>query len=233
MAGQGVGEGRLSRRRPGAGGAVVGQDHRRMRTGPRRRDRLPREHPGTLAQRDRRLPRHGRFQRSHRGTEPMREEGEAVRARVPDLQALPPPGAAPRRRHHLAEPASTTTHPDCCSPLRRVEPLIASPVELAQIERPAGVAGSGSPPPPSPPPRSPLVVQHHRVRRSHVCSSRAGAEHEPGGSRPACDCVVPISARIGRTRHRHPAPSRVMPVVVLRVHSFRGSGKDRTQQGIG
>ncbi len=31
MAGRGVGEGRLSRRRPGGGGAVVGQDHRRMR----------------------------------------------------------------------------------------------------------------------------------------------------------------------------------------------------------
>ncbi len=54
MAGQGVGEGRLSRRRPAGGGAVVGQDHRRMRAGPRRRDRLPRDrwHSEILAYHD-------------------------------------------------------------------------------------------------------------------------------------------------------------------------------------
>jgi hypothetical protein len=37
-------------------------------------------------------------------TQPVREEGQAVRPWLPHLRALPAAGAAPRRRRHLAEP---------------------------------------------------------------------------------------------------------------------------------
>ena len=66
------------------------------------RDPLARQDPDVVAHRDPRPPRHRRLQRSHRGPQPVRQEGEALRARLPHLRALPPPRAPPRRRRHLA-----------------------------------------------------------------------------------------------------------------------------------
>ena len=68
----------------------------------------------------------GASQRPHRRPEPLRQEGQALRARIPQLRALPAPRPAPRRRRHLARPAITTTdtHPTSTrSPPRRVDPL--------------------------------------------------------------------------------------------------------------
>jgi hypothetical protein len=61
------------------------------------------------------------------GLEPVREEGEALRARVPHLRALPAAGAAPCRRRQLAKPSSPAAHPNPCSLLKRVGPLCRSP----------------------------------------------------------------------------------------------------------
>ena len=55
-----------------------------------------------VAHRDPRPPRHRRVQRPDRGPQPVREEGEAMRPRLPNLRALPAPRAPPRRRRHLA-----------------------------------------------------------------------------------------------------------------------------------
>ena len=72
--------------------------------------------------RDPRSPHHRREQRPDRRTEPVREESEALRPRVPHLRALPPPRPAPRRRRHLASAPVTATDQNPCSLLRRVEP---------------------------------------------------------------------------------------------------------------
>ena len=80
--------------------------------------RSPRQHPQVVACRDPRPPRHRRFQRPDRRPEPVRQEGQALRARLPILRALPATRPAPRRRHHLARPAPTATHPNPLSPPR-------------------------------------------------------------------------------------------------------------------
>ncbi len=43
----------------------------------------------------------GASQRADRRPEPVRQEGQALRPRLPQLRALPPPRAAPRRRRRL------------------------------------------------------------------------------------------------------------------------------------
>ena len=81
-----------------------------------------RQDPRVVADRDPRPPRHRRLQRSHRGPEPVREEGQALRPRLPNLRALPAPRPAPRRRRHLARTAPAAADPNPLSPLRRVGP---------------------------------------------------------------------------------------------------------------
>jgi integrase len=56
----------------------------------------------------------------------VREEGETLRSRLPELRALPATRAASRRRCQLAEPSSTAAHPDPCSPLKREGPATLS-----------------------------------------------------------------------------------------------------------
>ena len=90
---------------------------RRGRRGP-----LARPHPRLLADRDPRPPRHRRLQRSDRRTQPVRQEGQTLRPRLPILRALPAPRATPHRRHHLARTPPTATHQNPLSPPRRVEP---------------------------------------------------------------------------------------------------------------
>src|SRR2546426_12117013 len=75
-----------------------------------------------MARRDPRSPRHRRVERTDREPEPVGEEGQALRARLQTVRALPAPRTPPHRRHHLAEPTLTTTHPHPRSPLKRVEP---------------------------------------------------------------------------------------------------------------
>ncbi len=105
--------------------AIAGCADDEVRRGP-----LARQHPGPVAGRDPRPSRHRRLQRSHRGAEPVREEGEALRPWLPYLRALPPAGAAPRRRCHLAEPAPPAAHPNPLSPLKCVEPLLIGSATL-------------------------------------------------------------------------------------------------------
>jgi hypothetical protein len=81
--------------------------------------------PWPGASRDPRPPRHRCQQRSHRGAQPVREEGEALRAWLPELQALPAPRTPPCRRCQLAEPSSTAAHPDPCYPLKREGPPLS------------------------------------------------------------------------------------------------------------
>ena len=50
---------------------------------------------------------HRRHQRTDRGPQPVRQEGQALRPRLPNLRALPAPRPAPRRRHHLASTTPT------------------------------------------------------------------------------------------------------------------------------
>jgi hypothetical protein len=64
-----------------------------------------------VAYRDPRSPHHQRVERPDRRSEPVRQEGEALRARLPQLRELPAPRPAPHRRRHLAGPPITTTHP--------------------------------------------------------------------------------------------------------------------------
>jgi hypothetical protein len=59
--------------------------------------------------------------------QPVREEGEALRAWLPELRALPAARAPPRRRCRLAEPSSTAAHPNPRSPLKRIEPATNVP----------------------------------------------------------------------------------------------------------
>ena len=62
-----------------------------------------------VARRDPRSPPDRRIERPDRRPQPLRQEGQALRARVPHLRALPPTRPPPRRRHHLARPTITTT----------------------------------------------------------------------------------------------------------------------------
>ena len=101
--------------------AIAGCARRR-----RRRDPLARQDPRVVADRDPRPPRHRRQQRPHRGAEPVREEGQALRPRLPLLRALPAPRAPPRRRRHLARPAPTAPDQNPHSLLKRVEPDIGT-----------------------------------------------------------------------------------------------------------
>jgi hypothetical protein len=111
----------LPHRRPSRRGTAHRQGHRRLRGGRGRRDRLARQDPRVVADRDPRPSRHRRQQRRDRGPQPLREEGQALRTWLPLIRQLPAPRPAPRRRRHLAPTATPTPHPN--SLLKRVEPL--------------------------------------------------------------------------------------------------------------
>jgi len=106
---------------PHPGRHTARQDHHRLRRRRGRRDPLARQDPRLVADRDPRPPPHRRVERPHRGPQPLREEGQARRPRVPLLRALPPPRAPPRRQRHLAPPPPPAPAPNPLSPLRRVE----------------------------------------------------------------------------------------------------------------
>ena len=119
---QRIGARRLPRRQPRRRCRVDRQSHRRLCSRRRRQDRLARQHTPIVAHRDPRPPRHRRVQRPHRRSEPLRQESETLRPRVPVLRQLSTPRAAPHRWRHLADTTPTTAHPHPCSPLKRLEP---------------------------------------------------------------------------------------------------------------
>ena len=87
------------------------QGHRRLH---RRRgggDPLPRPHPQVVADRDPGPPRHRGLERSHRGPEPVRQAGQALRPRLQEVRARRPSG----RR---ALPVSSSRSPPVRSSLR-------------------------------------------------------------------------------------------------------------------
>src|SRR5215204_1558158 len=86
-----------------------------------------------VAQRDPRPPRHRSLERADRRLEPVRQEGQALRARLPLLRQLPAPRAASRRRRHLARTTPPTTHQNPPSPLRRVEPVATATRSLLDV----------------------------------------------------------------------------------------------------
>jgi hypothetical protein len=75
-----------------------------------------------MAHRDPGPPSHRRQQRPDRSAQPVRQEGEAMRSRLPNLRALPPTSAPPRRRCHLATTSMPPTHQNPRSLLKRVGP---------------------------------------------------------------------------------------------------------------
>lgn len=97
------------------------QGHRRLRHRRGRRGAFTRPHARVVAQRDPRPPRHRRIKRADRRAQPVRQEGQALRPRLPILRPLPATRSTPRRRHHLAATPTPTTHPNPHSPPRRVE----------------------------------------------------------------------------------------------------------------
>ncbi len=107
---------------------------------------LARQDPRIVADRDPRPPRHRRQQRSDRGPQPVREEGHALRPRVPLVRELPgcascsTPAAPPGQPGH-ARPASEPALP---TQTRRAGITRRSTAELR--EPPLEVAGGIEPP---------------------------------------------------------------------------------------
>jgi hypothetical protein len=105
--------------------AAPRQGDHRLHHRRRRRDPVAGTHARRVAHRDPRSSHDRRVERTDRGSEPLREEGETLRARVPQLRAQPTPRATPRRRDHMASATFATTHPNPASPVTRVEPVNA------------------------------------------------------------------------------------------------------------
>ena len=84
-----------------------------------------------VACRDPRPPRHRRLQRPHRGTQPVRQEDQALRPRLPLLRQLPATRPAPRRRHHLARTPNAATDQNPLSPLNPF-PQISSACRITE-----------------------------------------------------------------------------------------------------
>ena len=103
------------------------QGHRRMQGREGRRDPLAQRDPRALAHRDLEPPSHRGLQRPNRGPQPVRQEGQAGRARLHLLRALPAAGPSAHWWCHLAEAPITAKDQKPLSPLQRVGPLNTSP----------------------------------------------------------------------------------------------------------
>ena len=91
--------------------AIVGCPLRR-----RRRDPLPRRHAGPLAQRDLEPSPTGASERTDRGSQLLREAGQASRTRLHLLRALPAPGTPAHRWCHMASASVTAQDQNPLSP---------------------------------------------------------------------------------------------------------------------
>ena len=86
--------------------AIVGCQERRGR-----RDPLARRHPRALEHRDLESPPHRSVQRSDRRSQPVREEGQALRTGLHLLRSLPTAGTSSRRWCHVAQASITAKDP--------------------------------------------------------------------------------------------------------------------------